>query len=454
MKLDIINAALPTETDGPLHRLKAEHGRWTAIHKQDSRPMEEGYVSPENGVRSMDDCETLKLDLQGRILLPGMADGHVHLDKAHTIETIGNEQGTLMGAIENYRSHAPLFTKEAIKERMRKTVQQAALHGTTAMRSHLDFFTADDGTVARRTVEAALEIREEMRDIMTLQFYLMCDPATLPEAHEATLSDCLQAGLDGIGGAPHLSPDHHKAVEALFDWSEKEAKPLDLHSDETDDPGVNTVSLIAEETIRRGMKGQVTVGHLCSLSAMAQSDADQTMDRISQAGLHVMTLPGANMYLQGRDDQGLIRRGVTRVKELHDLGVNVSVASDNIQDPFHPFGKGDLLEIGRLSTYAAHMNSEQERLTTLRMLSAHPARAMGLHKDGYGFQRGAPATCVITGQTSVTALFAELSPARIVIRNGRVQSMVEQQQQWFSPETAYTRNEREPVNLSEGVMKE
>ncbi|AOM84039.1 amidohydrolase family protein [Salisediminibacterium beveridgei] len=439
MRLEIMNAKLPLQNDTDRYHLIAEDGKWIQISKQNTLWSASFLTSSEQANAT----QVRRIDAGNRIVLPGLVDGHVHLDKAHTLAIAGNESGTLMEAIQNYREQAPGISKENVKQRMKRTVLDSAAFGTTAMRTHLDFFTADDGTVAKRTIEAALEVKKEVQDIMDLQLYIMSDPVTLDDSFKGLLQEGLAAGIDGIGGAPHLSLDFQASVRALFEFSEKTGKPLDLHSDETDDPSVNTVSMIATEVLNRGMEHQVTVGHLCSLSAMDQAKADQTMHVIKDAGIHVMTLPGANMYLQGRSDRGLIRRGVTRVKELHELGVNVAVASDNIQDPFHPFGQGDLLEIARLSTYAAHMNSESDRLNTLAMITEHPAKALGYHSGTYGFSEGAPANCVVTNNETVSGLLADLSPDRLVIRSGRLLSKTKRSVHWFDASDCHVHSDDE-----------
>lgn len=425
MKLEIINALLPQEDETDRFHLIAENGRWTSIVRQDN------LQKPTSPPEKQQGKDQVQIDASDHIVVPGFVDGHVHLDKAHTLAIATNQSGTLHEAIQSYRKHAPGFSKEDVKRRMKRTIYEAVSFGTMAIRTHLDFFTGDDGSVAKQTLEAALEVKKEVRGMMDVQLFVMCDPVILEAPFNSLLREGLAMGIDGIGGAPHLSPDFEESVKALFALSDETGKPLDLHSDETDDPDVNTVSMIAEEVIKRGMQHQVTVGHLCSLAAMDQVTAEQTMALIHRAGLHVMTLPGANMYLQGRSDKGLIRRGVTRVKELHEHGVNVAVGSDNIQDPFHPYGHGDLLEIGRLSTYAAHMNGVQERLATLKMITENPARALGYKEKEYGINIGSPANCVITESESVAQLLADLSPNRTVIRNGERIAETKRQVNWF-----------------------
>jgi cytosine/adenosine deaminase-related metal-dependent hydrolase len=93
-----------------------------------------------------------------------------------------------------------------------------------------------------------------------------------------------------------------------------------------------------------------------------------------------VTLPAANLFLQGRSYDRPTPRGLTRVNDLARAGVTVACASDNIQDPFVPTGSGDLLEIARWTMLAAHLAST-ELARAFDMATRHPARLMGLAAD-------------------------------------------------------------------------
>lgn len=432
MDIHIINACLPLKGKDKLYTLKASAGVWTAVDMQDKQIDDPSFNLPDRATAAGKQTAN-KLNAAGRIILPGLVDAHVHLDKAFTIESAGNESGTLMEAIRNFRRVSPSFSKETIKQRMRKTVKHAVSFGTTAMRSHLDFNMADGGRMARNTFEAALEVKEEMKGLADLQFFPMVDFTRLCEKGSDLLEEAMKQGMDGVGGAPHLSENPESHLGQLFDFAERWGREIDLHSDETDDPDVETVRLIAGQTVRSGYTGMVAAGHLCSLSAMAGQKAEKIIEEIHEAGLNVITLPGANMYLQGRNDSGLIRRGVTRVKELKRAGVSVSAASDNIQDPFHPYGKGDLIEIGRLSSYAAHMSSEAEKTEVLKMITEVPARTIGLAQ--YGLKAGHPASFTIFDACTVNSLLAWAPVGRWVFKNGQCVCVTKQIQNWCEEET-------------------
>ncbi|AEI41788.1 amidohydrolase family protein [Paenibacillus mucilaginosus] len=416
--LHLVNVRLPLLDESKLYELKGAGGRWMSV-----KPQPEGTV-PAAGALKLPllngkphhDGETVRLDLEGRMLLPGFVDAHMHLDKAYSLAKVGNRSGTLEEAVRNYGAAVPGFSREEIRSRIRRSALAALSYGTRSIRSHLDFNLKAGREVAMRTVHAALEVREELKNVIDIQFFPMLPYGLRSPGTEEALAEGFRLGLDGIGGAPHLSPEPEADIDWIFALAEKYGRPVDLHADESDDPGVRTVAHIARRTVAYGMQGKVTADHLCALSAMDEKTAGETIRAMADAGLSAVTLPAVNLYLQGRGDRGLVRRGTTRIRELLEAGIPLAVASDNIQDPFHPFGRGDLLQIGQIAGYAGHLGAPGDLRTVLRMLTSVPAAILGL--EDYGTAPGLPAHGVVLDARSVDELFAEVPPSRWVLRQG------------------------------------
>lgn len=231
----------------------------------------------------------------------------------------------------------------------------------------------------------------------------------------------LALGVDGIGGAPHISDMPYECVDEIFNYAKTYQLPIDLHTDESDDPTVDTVLYIAEKTMEYGFEGKVVVDHLCSLAAMDHDKAEAVIKKMKEAKLGAITLPAANLYLQGRDDRGVVRRGITRVRELLEAGVPIATASDNVCDPFHPFGRGDLLQIAQLTGYTAHMGGKSDLYTLLHMITDVPAKLVGLEPNTLSV--GSEAEFVLIDATTIEELFAELPQTRAVYKAGEWLSM-------------------------------
>ncbi|MGO4110455.1 amidohydrolase family protein [Paenibacillus sp. YAF4_2] len=417
LHLEAINVKLPLQENEGLYTVSVNDGRWTAIERQEGIIVSSEHVPIH--LLEYDELRTTALiDLDGKVMLPGFVDAHMHLDKAYSLPWVRNRSGTLIEAIENYRSVAPTFTKEIIRDRIVKAALSSASYGSAMLRSHLDVPVHLGRDMAMRTIEAALEAREIVSGTIDIQYFPMFfyDPAYERELTDFS-SEALRMGIDGVGGSPHLSPNPEINIAWAFKLAQKFDKPIDLHSDESDDPSTKTIDIYCDYVKAGGYGGRATAGHLCSLSAMEHHEAERLIAKMADAGVAAVTLPAVNLYLQGRGDRGNVRRGVTRVRELAEAGVPVAAASDNIQDPFHPFGRGDLLQIGLMTAYAAHLAKEEDIVSVLRMLTSIPAAITGV--QNYGIAAGNPASFVIMDARSEEELFQELPSTRWVYNKSK-----------------------------------
>ncbi|QGQ98336.1 amidohydrolase [Paenibacillus psychroresistens] len=433
-KLKFNNARLPLVNEDCLFQLEVENGKWVRIQQQTEYLRNEDYVSIDElpSDASKNGATYNQLDLEGKILLPGFVDSHMHLDKSFSLTTIGNLSGTLEEACINYGQAAPSFTKAEIKARIMRSALQSLSYGTTHIRTHLDFSAATAGTakIAMNTIEAALEVKETLAPYMTLQLIPMCS-YPLPAVGLDILEEVLRMGVDGIGGAPHMSANSREQIDFIFKMAMKADCLIDLHADENDNPSIRTVEYIAKLTKEYDIAGRVTVDHLCSLASMPDKDASTLIEAMVSSGLKAVSLPAVNLYLQGRQDSFPVRRGVTRLKQLWEAGVPVAIASDNIHDPFHPFGRGDLVQIGLISAYAAHMGSPADLRTLLRMITDVPASILGM--DGYGIEQGLTANFVVLDSHSPDELFTLLPERRWVYSNQKWLRIAAPKTNWNEP---------------------
>lgn len=415
--LEMINVKLPLEQCSDLFTVKARGGRWTAVDRQEGVIFSSEHLPIQ--ALSFDELKTtVLLNLEGKVMLPGFVDAHMHLDKAYSLPFVRNKSGTLLEAIENYRAVSPAFTKEIIRDRIVKAALSSASFGSAVLRSHLDVPVHLGRDIAMRTIEAALEAREMVGGMVDIQYFPMFfyDPAYERELTEFAFETLLM-GIDGVGGAPHLSPNPETNIGWAFRLAQRFDKPIDLHSDESDNPDTKTIDIYCDYVKAGGYGGRATAGHLCSLSAMEHGEAERLIAKMADAGVAAVTLPAVNLYLQGRGDRGNVRRGVTRVRELTEGGVPIAAASDNIQDPFHPFGRGDLLQIGLMTAYAAHLAKEEDIVTVLRMLTSNPATITGVKQ--YGIAAGNPASFVVLDARLEEELFQELPSSRWVYNKSK-----------------------------------
>ena len=356
------------------------------------------------------------LDLKDRIAVPGLLDAHQHLDKTRTLDRISNPDGTLLGAIGAFRAYAVRMSGEDIAERAGRTMAACLERGTVAIRTHANI----DPECELRGVEALVGLRERSRERMRLQVvaFLTGGGTKAGAPSRQWLEQAMRLQADVVGANCNHADRPLEILDLVFEIAERHGKPIDLHLDEHLDATPTYFDAVIERTRAHGMAGKVVASHSSALSALEPRDAARVIEGFATAGIGVVTLPAANLFLQGRDAAKLAPRGVTRILELLKAGVIVAAASDNIQDPFVPSGSGDLLEIARWALLAGHLGSN-DLGRAFEMITSAPARLMGL-ADDYGLRPGARADLLIAPAHDAPDLVASGPLQRTVLVNGRV----------------------------------
>lgn len=366
------------------------------------------------------DAPGQRVDLKGAMVFPCFVDMHTHLDKGHIWPRKPNPDGTFMGALTSVGADRMAhWSAEDVRRRMEFALRCAYSHGTRALRTHLDSIPPQD----QITWPVFREMREDWRGRVDLQAVnlvhsLLCEPGGPID----DIAD-LVADSDGVLGCV-TNPvwDLPDRLRHFFNLCEAKGLDADFHVDETGDPGTATLREIAQVVLDTRFAGKVTVGHCCSLAVQDLSEANRTMDLVARAGLHVVSLPMCNLYLQDRGtvDHGMAHRtprwrGITLVHELEERGVNVCFASDNTRDPFYAYGDLDMIEVMREATRIGHL--DHAKASWPRAFTSNPARACGF--DAPDMTSGASADLVICKARSWTELLARPQSDRIVLRAGR-----------------------------------
>ncbi len=307
-------------------------------------------------------------ELDGRVVIPALADVHVHLDK--TFVPLVNQSGTLREAIDVWVKEKPKLNFDSYEQRALKAIKQALTKGTSFIRTHIDINSKHGFTA----LEAMLKVREQVKELCYIEIVAL-GAAGLTKAETQAMKTALELGADLVGGAPALLENPQQSIDVIFDLAELYAKDIDLHIDETEDPNSRTLAYLAKKTIEKGFQGRVTAGHCCSLAFMPLEDAANLIDKVAEAKLNIVSLPSCNLVLMGRNLEPK-PRGVTRIKELLAAGVNVAAASDNVADPFNPFGHYDALFTANLAAHTAQMTSLEELKRCLDMVTCNATAIM------------------------------------------------------------------------------
>lgn len=369
-----------------------------------------------------------EIEAGGLLASPPFIDAHHHLDCAFLCEQV-NHSGTLEEAIainariKHGRSPVELFEKAC------RALDEALIHGTGWLRSHGDI----DSVSGLKLMYPILEAKEKYRGIVDVEFVtfpqlgLVCDPASIDYMRAA-----MQEGADVVGGMPHAEAtleDAARHIDICFEIAKEFDADIDMHVDETDDPNSRTLELLAEATIREGYQGRVTAGHCCSLSAQPDDYARRVIDKVAEAQINVVTNPLVNLYLQGRRDSQPVRRGITRVKELLEAGVNVACGLDDVKNIFFPYGRMDMLEVAMVTSITAHLTTPEQVQAAFDMPRCRAARLMNL--PDYGIRVGGPADLVLFKVDDAQDALRLHPPRRYVIRSGCVVAETIQESQLY-----------------------
>src|SRR5512132_2784613 len=314
------------------------------------------------------------LDTSAKLVLPGFIESHIHPDKAFIADRTsglrrdGPSPQVLVAQLKK------TFTIEDIYERARRVMLFAIRHGCTTMRAHVEI----DAFAELRGVEALQRVQAEFAGVLDLQLIAFAQEGIFHDAvTQGLLREGLQMGLPILGGCPYMDRDPRRHIDWFFNTAEAAGVPLDFHADSGDDPSGLTCDYIAEQTIARGMQGRVTLGHLCTLDMLAPDHRARVIDTMRQAGIHVISLPATEMHVKGRADKHAWR-GVTRLEELRAAGVNVAISTNNIVNPFTPYGHPDLLRQALITAMAAHLGNLDQLAWLPELFTTNAARAIGL----------------------------------------------------------------------------
>lgn len=356
------------------------------------------------------------LDAAGKLVSPSFVDSHVHLDKVLTGQD--EDAANTWAAVQIMLRHAKGLPKDQIrsdvKRRARQVIEWELANGTGCLKSHVYC----NGIWGMESVYAHRELKEEYAgriDILSIVPWYDDFDDKLTAQLDALAA---QGYVDFVGGYPYGMPDYRDKVDYIFRKAEQFNLGIDLHVDEKDIPDANAFEYICKKTIETGMQGRVTCGHVTTLSAISDEDAKRIIDLAAEAGMNVITLPSCNMYLLGREDHQPIRRGVTRIHEFIQAGVNIAYASDNIRDPFRPFGNGSMLEEGLFSAQVMQYGT-RELLAKVFHMGTY-AGAKNCMLEGYGLQPGCRADLVVIDAPTPAEALKSMSRCRYVLKDGRV----------------------------------
>lgn len=378
----------------------------------------ERIAAVEPGIQGAADNE---IDGRGALLVPGFVNVHMHLDKCMLGDVMRpNESQTLQEAIVITFDHKRSYTVEEIVGRASQVVESAIVHGTTALRAF-----ADVGPIGGLVpIEGLLELKRRYEGLITLEAVAFPQEGIARDpGADRLLEQAMEMGADVVGGLPwyeRTDAEMRDHVDFCFELAKRFDKDIHMLADDTDDAYSRSLEYLAVRAKDNGYEGRVSASHCGALAAYDHTHAEKVITLVREAEMTIVSNSHISLVMDGRNDRGLIRRGITRVKELLDAGINVASAQDDVNDPYYPFGKCDQLEVAQYMAHVAHLTYPTELERVFDMITVNAARAMRL--DGYGVEPGGYADLVLIDAPSVREAMRLLPPRRCVFYRGRLVS--------------------------------
>ena len=359
-------------------------------------------------------AEGEEIDVGGRLVSSGFIETHIHLDKSCLLDRCKSVEGTLEEAISEVAKVKQNFQPDDVRARAVKTLEKCILQGTTHMRTHLEV----DPVVGLRSLDGIQPLVEEYKWAIDLEICVFPQEGLLnnPGTDELMIEG-LKRGCHVVGGAPYTDSDPPGQIDRLFEMAREFDVDVDMHLDFGNTPEGMTIEHVCNRTEEYGYGGRVTVGHMTQLSTLEVPDLERITRRLADAGIAVTVLPSTDLYLMGRHQDHSVLRGVVPVHKMLRHGVNCNLSSNNVLNPFTPFGDCSLIRMANLYANVCQVGQIDDTIECFDMVTRRSADLLNL--DDYGVEVGKSADLVVIDNKDRQSAVAELSQPLMGLKKGR-----------------------------------
>jgi cytosine deaminase len=354
------------------------------------------------------------LDLAGRFVSPGLVETHIHLDKTCILDRCRAEEGTLEEAVREVAAAKRSFTPEDVYRRASRTLERAILHGTTHLRTHVEI----DPGIGFRGLDGIRQLARDYAWAADLEICVFPQEGLLDNpGTEELLIAALRQGVRVLGAAPYCDSDPAGQIDRIFALAREFDVDIDMHLDLGSTPDGMQTEHVCRKTEEYGWGGRVAIGHVTRLSTVSRERFDGIARRLVDAGVAITVLPGTDLYLTGRQQDHSVMRGVVPAHRLLQAGVNCSISTNNVLNPFTPYGDASLIRQANLYANVCQISRPAELAECLAMITTRSAKLMRL--DDYGIAVGKPADLVVLDCTTPDGAIAEIATPLYGFKRGR-----------------------------------
>jgi cytosine/creatinine deaminase len=354
-------------------------------------------------------------DARGCLCCGGLCETHIHLDKSRIVDRCTPEPSrSEPNHMKRVQAVKPTFTVEDIYTRAKASLENCIKQGTTRIRTHAEI----DLPVGTKCIEALTMLQKEYAWAVDLEICAFAQEGltTAPEADKA-LVKALETGARVIGGAPNYDTDHPGQINRVFELARHYDIDIDMHIDSGHDPASLDLHLVAELTTKYKLGGRVAMGHVTKVTGLPTDKQKDIAKKLADAGVAVTALPATDLFVLARHVEYNVPRCVTDLNMFAEQGCNCSISSNNILNPFTPFGDGSLIRMANLHANIVQVGQPERLAELFAMISERSARLMNL-KD-YGIRIGSQAEVTVIDAKSPAEAVATCAPVLAVFKRGR-----------------------------------
>jgi cytosine deaminase len=355
------------------------------------------------------------LDAGGRLVSSGLVESHFHLDKARILDRVAPlEDRRATDHMKRTSSIKNTFTVEDVYARAAATLEQCLLNGVTHMRTHVEV----DPNVGLRGYEAIERLARDYAWAIDLELcvFLQEGWTGVPGA-EANVVAALKRGAQVVGGAPRYDTDRAGQIRRIFDLAREFDVDVDIHLDGGYTTHDMDIHLVCDLTDEIGWGGRVAIGHGNKYSCLPEAELAALGRRLAASGVAVTVLPATDLYTSGRHLEHSVIRGVADANALVEQGANCSIATNNVLNPFTPYGDCSLVRIANLYANVVQRGTAKDLAECFAMVTERPARIM--RRNDYGIAAGNPADLVLWNAKTPAEVIATVAQPLAGFKRGR-----------------------------------
>jgi cytosine deaminase len=359
--------------------------------------------------------EGQSVDARGQFVSPGLVECHFHLDKSRILDRVAPlESRRATDYMKRVSSVKHTFTTDDIYTRARQTLERCVLNGVLHMRTHVEV----DSPIALAGFEAIERLAKEYAWAMDLEIcvFLQEGWTNVPGA-EANVVAGLKRGAPVVGGAPRYDTNVPAQIDRIFALAKEYDVDVDIHGD----GGYTTHDMMAPQICdladRIGWGGRVAIGHGNKYSCLPEAELAALGKRMAASGVAVAVLPATDMFTQGRHQEHSVMRGIADGHALIAQGANCAIATNNVLNPFTPYGDCSLVRIANFYANVVQRGTAKDLAECFAMVSDRPARI--LRKKDYGIAVGNPADLVVWDAATPAEVIATVAQPLMGFKRGR-----------------------------------